>query len=70
MKEKLKSRKFWCAIGGYVSTLLTAFYVSDSTITQITTIISGVGLLVVYVFVQGKIDCVKAEKEDYRNEKM
>ena len=62
MKEKLKSRKFWCAVGGYVSSLLVAFNVSDNVIAQVSIIISGIGLLAVYVFAQSKVDC---EKEKY-----
>ena len=63
MKEKLKSRKFWCAVGGYVSSLLVAFNVSDNVVAQVSLIISGIGLLAVYVLAQGKVDCEK-EKRD------
>lgn len=66
MKEKLTSRKFWCAIGGYASCLLAAFNVGDNTVAQVSIIISGIGMLAVYIFAQGKIDC---EKEKHKNGK-
>ena len=61
MREKLKSRKFWCAVGGYISTLLFAFNVSDNVVAQVSVIISGIGLLVTYIIAQSKID---GEKHD------
>ena len=54
--HKLTSRKFWCAIAGFITTLLTALNVNSLTIEQVVTIIGGVGILVAYIWGESKID--------------
>ena len=55
-KAKLSSRKFWAGIAGWVTALLAAYGVADSTATQVSLIIVGVGSLAVYMLAEGMAD--------------
>lgn len=64
--RKLTSRKFWVAIVAFVTALLTAFHVSDGSISQITSIIMAFGSLIAYVFAEAWTD--SSNKEDKTND--
>lgn len=55
-KQKLSSRKFWAAVAAWLTSLLTAFHVADSSIAQVVAIVSGVGSLAVYMLAEAKAD--------------
>ena len=60
MKEiiirKLTSRKLWLAIAGFVTPLLLAFGVSDSTATQVTAILMAGADVIGYLLAEGLTD--------------
>ena len=55
-KQKLLSRKFWAAAAGFVSALLVAFRASESTIAQVSAIITAGGVLVAYILGESMVD--------------
>lgn len=59
-KSKLSSRKLWIAVGAWITSLLTAFNVSESVIARVAIIVSGIGALVVYVLAEAYIDGKRA----------
>ena len=63
MKRKLTSRKFWLAVIGFVTPLLTAFNVADSDITQIAAIIMAGGTLIAYILAEGFTDAMSDNTE-------
>lgn len=56
LAAKLGSRKFWCAVAAYITSILTAFNVSDNTIVKVTTILGGIGALAVYILAEAYVD--------------
>jgi len=56
MIQKLTSRKFWCAVIGFVTALLIAFGVEPDSIAQVAAIISAFGVLVGYMLGEGIAD--------------
>ena len=62
-KQKLSSRKFWAGVAGWVTSLLTAFNVTDNTVAQVSIIIVGIGSLAVYMLAEGMTDKVRAQKD-------
>lgn len=65
MKRKLTSRKFWLAVIGFVTPLLTAFNVAESDITQITAIIMAGGTLIAYILAEGFTDAMAPAQDNY-----
>ncbi len=63
-KQKLTSRKFWCAVIGFVTAVLTAFKVNDMTIEQVTTVISATAVLIAYIIGEGMVDAARESKGD------
>lgn len=59
-KKKLTSRKFWMAVVAFVTPLLLAFGVADSTVTQVTAIIMAGADVVAYVIAEGLVDANQA----------
>jgi uncharacterized membrane protein len=59
-KSKLTSRKFWAAVIGFVTALLTAFAVPVSTVTQVTAIIMAGATLIAYIIGEGMVDAASA----------
>lgn len=55
-KRKLTSRKFWVAAVGFVTPLLLAFGVAESTVTQVCSIIMAGGTLIAYIIAEGLVD--------------
>ena len=54
--RKLTSRKFWLSIASFVSLLIVAFGVSETTATQVTSIIMAGATVVGYVLGEGLAD--------------
>ena len=61
LKQKLSSRKLWSAIIGVAVSLMAMFGIDDMTATQVTGLISAVGVLVAYIFAEGMVDAGKSE---------
>ncbi|HZK33628.1 MAG TPA: hypothetical protein VFC60_03915 [Tissierellaceae bacterium] len=59
-KAKLSSRKFWAAIVGFVTSILYAFNIAETDITQIAGIITSASVLVIYILTEGNIDSKRA----------
>ena len=60
-KQKLSSRKFWALVVGFVSPLLLAFGVGESTVTQVAAIIAAGGAVVAYLFAEGMVDANRTD---------
>ena len=59
-KKKLSSRKFWLAVVGLVSGILTLFKMPESEVAQIGGVIMAVGSVVSYILAEGFIDAANA----------
>jgi len=59
--RKLTSRKFWVAMAGFVSMILLAFGVSESTAAQVSAIIMAGATVVAYIVGEGLIDAAGAK---------
>jgi len=59
--RKLTSRKFWCAIIAWLTSLPTAWVLAESPYAQAMIIITGIGALVAYLFAEAKVDCQKGK---------
>lgn len=62
-KRKLTSRKFWVALVGFITPILTVFNVSESEITQITAIIMAGATLIAYIIAEGFTDAAGTETQ-------
>lgn len=62
-KRKLTSRKFWMAVVGFVTPLMTMLQVSESTAVQVTALIMSGGTLIAYILGEGLTDMAALEKE-------
>ena len=60
-KKKLSSRKFWMAIVGFITALLTAFNIEGESVAQITSIVMAFGTLIAYILAEGFIDGKREE---------
>lgn len=65
-KRKLTSRKFWAAVVGFVTPIMTLTNVAENTAVQITSIIMAGGTLIAYIIGEGLTDA--ASKDGKRNE--
>ena len=63
-KQKLSSRKFWCALAGLVAAILVACNVDEGSIAQISAIISAAGVLAVYIFSEAYVDANRKSDGD------
>lgn len=61
--RKLSSRKFWVCIIGFITAVLLGFGISDSVITQVTSIISSAGCLIAYIIAEGYVDGNREESQ-------
>jgi hypothetical protein len=59
-KQKLSSRKFWAGVAGWVTSLLTAFNMTENMIARVCIIIAGIGSLAVYMLAEGMADKARA----------
>lgn len=54
--RKLTSRKFWAAVVGFVTPIMTLAQVPDDTAVQVTAIIMSGGTLIAYIIGEGMTD--------------
>ena len=54
--RKLTSRKFWAAVVGFATPLMTMLNVSDNTAVQVTALIMAGGTLISYIIGEGMTD--------------
>lgn len=67
-KRKLTSRKFWAAVVGFATPLMTMMQVSDSTAVQVTALIMAGGTLIAYILGEGMTDAANAGAQEDKNE--
>lgn len=67
--QKLTSRKFWAAVVGFVTPLMVAFGVGDSTVTQVSAIIMAGATLIAYIIGEGLVDSSRTENTDTETKK-
>lgn len=58
--KKLTSRKFWAAVVGFATPLMTMLQVSDNTAVQVTALIMAGGTLIAYIIGEGMTDAASA----------
>lgn len=63
-KRKLTSRKFWLSIASFVSMLMVAFGQSESTATQVTSLIMAGATVIGYVIGEGLADSENQKSEE------
>ena len=59
--RKLTSRKFWVALVAFITPLLLAFGVAESTVTQVTAIIMAGADVLAYLLAEGLVDALNAK---------
>lgn len=59
--RKLTSRKFWAAVVGFATPLMTMLQVSDSTAVQVTALIMAGGTLIAYIIGEGMTDAAATD---------
>ena len=64
--RKLTSRKFWAAVVGFVTPIMTLSNIPDNTAIQITSIIMAGGTLIAYIIGEGLTDA--ANKDEKKRE--
>jgi len=64
--EKLSSRKFWMAVGGFVTAALLAFNVGNLAVEQVAAIIAALGVLVAYILGESYVDGKNIDAEMYK----
>ena len=57
---KLSSRKFWAAVTGFLTAILTIFEVDNLTIEQIIGLVSALSVLIAYIIGEGLVDAARA----------
>lgn len=57
---KLSSRKFWAAVTGFLTAILTIFEVDNLTIEQLTGLVSALAVLIAYIIGEGLVDSARA----------
>lgn len=58
IKRKLTSRKFWLALIGFITPVLTMYKVPQETIAQVTSIIMAGATLIAYILAEGFADAL------------
>lgn len=66
--RKLTSRKFWAAVVGFATPLMTMMQVSDSTAVQVTALIMAGGTLIAYIIGEGMTDAANIGNQDQEDE--
>ena len=57
---KLSSRKFWAAVTGFLTAILTIFEVDNLTIEQLIGLVSALAVLIAYIIGEGLVDSARA----------
>ena len=60
-KRKLTSRKFWAAVIGFITAILTVFGIHEMSIEQVVSLISATSVLIAYIVAEGLVDAGKSE---------
>ena len=60
--RKLTSRKFWVAVVGFITPLLLAFGVAETTVAQVTAIIMAGADVVAYLIAEGMADSASVKE--------
>lgn len=63
-KRKLTSRKFWTAVVGFATPIMTMLQVSDNTAVQVTALIMAGGTLIAYIIGEGLTDAAAVDKQE------
>ena len=68
-KRKLTSRKFWACLADFISMVLIAVHVADSTASQVAAIVMAGGGVIAYIIGEGLADAANKEVEmiEYMN---
>lgn len=61
--RKFTSRKFWAAVVGFVTPIMTVAKVPENTAVQITAIIMAGGTLIAYIIGEGLTDATALENQ-------
>lgn len=62
--RKLTSRKFWAAVVGFATPIMTMMNVSDNTAVQVTSLIMAGGTLIAYIIGEGLTDAANAGAQE------
>ncbi len=62
--RKLTSRKFWAAVIGFVTPVMTLAQVPENTAVQVTAIIMAGGTLIAYIIGEGLTDAAAVDKQE------
>lgn len=61
--RKLTSRKFWAAVVGFATPIMTLINVPENTAVQITSIIMAGGTLIAYIIGEGLTDAANVKND-------
>ena len=61
--KKLTSRKFWAAVAGFVTAVLTAVGCADNTIVTVSAVIMAGAVLIAYIVGEGLVDAAAVNKD-------
>lgn len=62
--RKLTSRKFWAAVVGFATPMMTMMNIPDSTAVQVTSLIMAGGTLIAYIIGEGMTDAKNMEESE------
>jgi hypothetical protein len=63
-KDKLTSRKFWCAVVGVVVSIMVLFGYSEEEQTKTTALITATGALIAYIVGEGITDAAHTSQTE------
>ena len=66
LKRKLTSRKFWVALIGFVTALVTAFKIETVSAEQVQLVLGALATLVAYIVGEGFTDTASLNNKDKR----
>ena len=64
LKRKLTSRKFWVALIGFVTALVTAFKIESVSTEQVQLVLGALATLVAYIVGEGFTDSANLKNND------
>ena len=64
LKRKLTSRKFWLAVTGFVTALVTAFKIETVSAEQVQLVLGALATLVAYIVGEGFTDSANLKNND------
>lgn len=62
--RKLTSRKFWMAVIGFATPIMTIAQVPENTAVQVTALIMAGGTLIAYIIGEGMTDAANIDKQE------